>query len=150
MTAFLHRSRRFLVVLAVALGVTVALTVSTPAQAADAGPSASERARNNYGAISVGWWDHAWGASYDYSSKAKAKRAAQKACRKHSNYPGKCSTAVWVRNGCAAVSVRLRADGSVGRYGWAVNRLKKPAIRAAQHKCGAKCVKLTWVCTTRH
>lgn len=148
MTALLNRSRRFLVVLAVALGVTVALAATTPAQAATADPS-SERARTYYGAISVGWWDHAWGASYDYGTKRAAKKAAQRACRKHSNYPGKCGTAVWVRNGCAAVSVRLRADGSVGRYGWAVNRLKAPAIRAAKHKCGRKCVKLTWVCTTR-
>jgi hypothetical protein len=149
MTAFLQRSRRLLVVLAVALGVTVALTTATPAQATGADPSSSERARTNYGAISVGWWDHAWGASYDYGTKSGAKRAAQKACRKHSSYPGKCGTAVWVRNGCAAVAVRVRDDGSVGRYGWAVNRLKAPAIRAAKHKCGRACVKLTWVCTTR-
>jgi len=149
MTALVHRSRRHLVVVALTLGMTAALTLATPARAASPDPSASERARTNYGAISVGWWDHAWGASYDYGSKAKAKKAAQRACKKHSAYPGRCSTAVWVRNGCAAVSVRLRPDGSVGRYGWAVNRLKRPAIRAAQHKCGSQCVKLTWVCTTR-
>jgi len=148
MTAFHLRTRRLLLVLAVSLGVTVALVVSAPAQAA-APDASSERARANYGAISVGWWDHAWGASYDYRSKKAAKQAAQKACRKHSDYPAKCSTAVWVRNGCAAVAVRLRADGSVGRYGWAVNRLKAPAVRAAKQKCGRKCVKLTWVCTTR-
>jgi len=149
MTALLNRSRRALIAIAITLGVTVAMAAATPASAASADPSSSERARNYYGAISVGWWDHAWGTSYNFRTKSAAKRAAQKACRKHSNFPAKCGTAVWVRNGCAAISVRLRADGSVARYGWAVNRLKRPAIRAAKHKCGRKCVKLTWVCTTR-
>ncbi len=149
MTALLHRTRRRLAALAVALGVTVTLVVAPPAAAGAPDPARSERAPANYGAISIGFWDHAWGASYDYASKAKAKRAAQKACKKHSNYPSKCRTAVWVRNGCAAVSVRLRVDGSVARYGWAVNRLKAPAVRAAKQKCGRRCVKLTWVCTTR-
>jgi len=152
MTELLHRSRRLLAALVLALGVTVAMAGATPASAANADPSSSpssERARNYYGAISVGLRDHAWGASYDYRTKYRAKRAAQRACKRHSNYPGRCRSIVWVRNGCAAVSVKLRSDGSVSRYGWAVRRYKRPAIRAAQHKCGSACVKLSWVCTTR-
>ena len=147
MTALIHRSRRLLVVLAVALGVSVALAGATPASAANA--DRSERARNYYGAISVGFADHAWGASYDYRTKRKAQKAAQRACKNHSNFPGQCNSVVWVRNGCAAVSVKLRSNGSVSRYGWAVRRFKGPAINAAQHKCGRSCKKLTWVCTTR-
>jgi hypothetical protein len=150
MTALLHRSRHLMVALAVALGVTVGLATATPASAADGtSVSASERARSYYGAISVGFRDHAWGAAYDYRTRLNAKRAAQRACKNHSNYPGQCHSVVWVRNGCAAVSVKLRSDGSVARYGWAVRRYKGPAIRAAQNKCGRRCVKLTWVCTTR-
>ena len=147
MNALLHRSRRLLVILAVALGVSVALATATPASAANA--DRSERGRNYYGAISVGFQDHAWGASYDYRTKGNAKKAAQRACKNHSNFPGQCHSIVWVRNGCAAVSVKLRSDGSVSRYGWAVRRFKGPAINAAQHKCGRSCKKLTWVCTTR-
>ena len=60
MNALLHRSRRLLVVLAVALGVSLALATATPASAANT--DCSERGRNYYGAISVGFQDHAWGA----------------------------------------------------------------------------------------
>jgi hypothetical protein len=146
MTALLHRSRRLLLLLAVAIGLTLAIGTSTPASAGQ--PDASHRARNYYGAISISV-DAAWGVSYDYGTKAKAIKRAKVECKKHSDYPGKCVNAVWVRNGCAAVSVKYNSEGFVSHYGWAVNRFKGPAIRAAQHKCGNRCQKLTWVCTTR-
>lgn len=149
MTALIHRSRRLLLVLVVALGVSVALAGATPASASATKADRSERAGNYYGAISVGFRDHAWGASYDYRTKRNAQKAAQRACKNHSSFPGQCNSIVWVRNGCAAVSVRLRSDGSVSRYGWAVRRFKGAARNAAQHKCGSSCRKLTWVCTTR-
>ncbi len=146
MTALMHRSRRLLVVLAVTLGVTLAFTTAIPASAGTT--DSSQQRRDYFGAISVSS-DNAWGGSYDYANKRKAIKRAQAECKKRSNLPGTCEAAVWVRNGCAALSVRLNPDGYVTHYGWAVNRFKGPAIKAAQKKCGKKCVKRAWVCTTR-
>ena len=56
---------------------------------------------------------------------------------------------MWVRNGCAALSVKLQLRRFHHPFGWAVNRFKGPAIKAAQKKCGKKCDKRAWVCTTR-
>lgn len=145
MTALMHRSRRLLVVLAVALGVTLAFTTALPASASN---TDSSKRRDYYGAISVSS-DNAWGGSYDYANKRAALKRAQKECKKRSNLPGTCESAVWVRNGCAALSVKLNSEGYVTRYGWAVDRNKGPAIRAAQHKCGNGCKKRAFVCTTR-
>jgi hypothetical protein len=152
MTALLLRSRRLLAALVLSLGVTVAMAGATPASAANVDPSSSpssERARSYFGAISIGLRDAAAGWSYNYRTKYRAKRAAQRACKRRSDYPGRCRSVVWVRNGCAAVSVKVRSNGSVARYGWAVRRYKRPAIRAAQQKCGRRCVKRAWVCTAR-
>lgn len=146
MTALLHRSRRLLVLFTLGLGVTLAFTTAIPASASSA--DSSQQRRNYYGALSISS-DNAWGGSYDYGRKRKAIKRAQRECKERSNYPGTCEAAVWVRNGCAALSVKLNSDGFVTRYGWAVNRFKGPAIKAAQKKCGKKCVKRAWVCTTR-
>lgn len=146
MTALLTRSRRLLLVLVVAVGLSVAIGSSTPASAAQES-DASQRARNYYGAISIAS-NQAWGVSYDYATKKKAIKRARAECLQHAS---KCVTAVWVRNGCAAVSVHLR-QGSVDGYGWAVERTKRQAVKRAQAKCRSsfgKCKKLTWVCTTR-
>lgn len=145
MTALLRSSRRLLVVLAVALGATLALTTALPASASN---TDSERRRDYYGALSISV-DNAWGGSYDYATKRKAIKRAQSECKIRSDRPGTCESAVWVRNGCAALSVKLNRHGFVTRYGWAVDRFKGPAIRAAQQKCGKRCVKRAWVCTTR-
>ena len=145
MPALLNRSRRLLVILALALGVSLAVTT---APSASASSDTSQQRRNYFGALSISS-DNAWGGSYDYVTKRKAIKRAQRECKKRSNYPGTCERAVWVRNGCAALSVKLNSDGFVTRYGWAVNRYKGPAIKAAQKKCGKKCVKRAWVCTTR-
>lgn len=145
MTALLHRSRRLLVVLAVTLGVSLAFTTAIPASAS---VTDSGKRRDYYGALSISV-DNAWGGSYDYATKRAAIRRAQSECKSRSNRPGTCEAAVWVRNGCAALSVKLNRDGYVTRYGWAVDRYKGPAIRKAQQKCGRKCVKRAWVCTTR-
>ena len=145
MSALFNRSRRLLVVLGLALGVSLAVTTALPTSASADSP---EQRRNYYGALSISS-DNAWGGSYDYGTKRKAIKRAQRECKERSNYPGTCETAVWVRNGCAALSVKLNSDGFVTRYGWAVDRYKGPAIKAAQKKCGNKCVKRAWVCTTR-
>ncbi len=152
MTALLHALRHLVVALvAVTLGVTAALVAATPASAATVAgepTSPSERGRAYYGAIALSV-DRAGGIANDKRTKARAKRVAKAKCKRRSNYPGKCVVAVWVRNACGAVSVKLNSDGFVTRYGWAVRRYKRPAIRAAQHKCGRKCQRYAWVCTTR-
>jgi hypothetical protein len=146
MTTLLNRSRRLLILLGVAVGLTLAIGTSTPASAGNV--DNSQRARNYYGSISISV-DAAWGVSYDYATKNKAIKRAKTECKKHSDFPGNCVSAVWVRNGCAAVSVRYNSEHRVTHYGWAVNRFKGPAVSAALHKCGKRCKKLTWVCTTR-
>jgi len=145
MSALFNRSRRLLVILALALGVSLAVTTALPASASS---NSSEQRRNYYGALSISS-DNAWGGSFDYGTKRGAIKRAQRECKDRSNLPGTCEAAVWVRNGCAALSVKLNSDGFVTKYGWAVNRFKGPAIKAAQKKCGKKCVKRAWVCTTR-
>ncbi len=148
MISFLDSSRRLLTVLVLGLGVTVAFATATPASAAVADPVRSER-RNHYGAIALSV-DAAGGIANEKSSKRSATRRAKAVCKRRSNYPGQCEVAVWVRNGCAAVAVKRNANGFVTRYGWAVRAYKGPAIRAAKHKCGSKCKRFAWVCTTRH
>lgn len=152
MTAILHRLRHLVVaLLAVALGVTAALVAATPASAATVSgepTSPSERGRAFYGAIALSV-DGAGGIANDKRTKFRAKRAAKRQCKRRSDYPGQCKVGVWVRNACGAISVKRNADGFITRYGWAVRRYKRPAIRAAQHKCGRKCQRYAWVCTTR-
>lgn len=150
MTSLLHHSRRLAAATVLALGVALALTGATPATA-NADPSsapASERARNYFGAIALSV-DGAGGIANDKRTKRKAKRAAKAKCKRRSNYPGQCEVGVWVRNACGAISVKRNSDGFITRYAWAVRRYKGPAVRAAQHKCGGKCKKYAWVCTTR-
>ncbi len=152
MTALLHRSRRLLFVLTVALGLTMAFAGSTPASAEHSSPS--ERARNHYGAIAFSWGDGAGGIANDVRTKAKAKKQAKAICKRRSSFPAQCAVGVWVRNACGALSVRQNGDGTIEGYGWAVRPYKGPAIRAAHAKCtkrfGKKCKKYAWVCTTRH
>jgi hypothetical protein len=145
MTSLLQGSRRLVALLVLPLGLALAVG---PATSASASPDSSERARNYYGSIALSV-DGGGGLSYDYRTKAKAIKVAKSKCKRKSNYPGRCRTAVWVRNGCAAVSVKRNADGFITRYGWAVRRYKGPAISAAKHKCGSKCKRYAWVCTTR-
>ena len=146
MTALLHRSRRLLVVLAVALGVTLAFTTALPASASN---TDSERRRDYYGALSIVGPTTRGAAPTTTPPRARPSNGPKPSARSAPTCPGTCETAVWVRNGCAALSVKLDRDGFVTRYGWAVDRFKGPAIKAAQKKCGRKCVKRAWVCTTR-
>jgi len=146
MTSLLLRSRRLVVALVVPLGLVLAVGSATPSAAAT--DHAAAKRRNFFGSIALSV-DGAWGLSYDYPTKRKALKRARAECKKHSSFPGRCRSAVWVRNGCAAVSVRYNRNGYVTRYAWAVHRYKGPAVRAAKKKCGKKCKKLTWVCTTR-
>jgi Domain of unknown function (DUF4189) len=149
MTALLQPFRHLLIaVVAVALGMTATLAAAAPASAESGSTSPSERGRNYYGAIALSV-DGAGGIANDKRTKARAKRVAKKQCKRRSNYPGKCEVGVWVRNACGAISVKRNSDGFITRYAWAVRRYKRPAVRAAQRKCGRKCQRYAWVCTTR-
>lgn len=150
MTALLHRSRRLVLLLVVATGLSLAVGTSTPASAGK-GDSADRQKRNYYGAIALSLGDGAGGIANDRSSKAAAKRGAMATCKRRSSSPGQCEVGVWVKNACGAISVK-RSGGGIGGYGWAVRKTKGPAVRAAQHECTkrfGKCRKYGWVCTTR-
>jgi len=148
MTSLIHHSRRLIVTLAIVLGVGVALVPATSASADSDSEAPSPRLRSYYGAIALSV-DGAGGIANDKRTKARAKRVAKAQCKRRSNYPGQCEVGVWVRNACGAISVKRNADGFVTRYAWAVRKYKRPAVRAAQHKCGSSCKRYAWVCTTR-
>jgi hypothetical protein len=148
MTSLLHHSRRLVLGLAIVLGFAVALVPATSASADAGSEPNSPRLRNYYGAIALSV-DGAGGIANDKRTKARAKHVAMAQCKRRSNYPGQCEVGVWVRNACGAISVRLNSDGFITRYAWAVRNYKRPAVRAAQHKCGSSCKRYAWVCTTR-
>jgi Domain of unknown function (DUF4189) len=121
----------------------------TAANAGAAKPSALRcRVPRCYGAIQMAFQDGTVGKAWNYSSRRRAFRAAGNVCRNHTRFP--CHRIVWVRNGCAAVSVRWR-NGSVVRYGWGVAGSKRRAVRAALNRCerdGRQCRKRAWICTS--
>lgn len=113
-----------------------------------AGPTL-ERARRYYGAIALSY-DNTVTGKYDVRTKARAKRAALRKCQRLAAVPDSCRTVVWVRNGCAAVSVRLRDDGTVAKYGWGTGRTKAVAKRRALRAVPGSHDRIrAWLCTTR-
>lgn len=148
---------RVAVVFAMLALVASALTgFSSPAKAAvpdqqvsqPAAMSQQQLPRYYFGAISLAFRGGAVGYSYDYRTKRAALRALYRKCRSASSYPGSCRKIVWVRNGCAALAVRWQGS-NIARYGWGVARTRRAAYRTALNKCGARCVKRVYVCTTR-
>lgn len=107
--------------------------------------------RKNFGAIHINVRDGRAGYSYDKASKKKAKKAARKMCRRNSTHPKGCKLAAWVRNGCAAVAIRVK-KGRIVEAKSAIAFTKKKAVRKARKKVGRKVRKkpLVWVCTTRY
>lgn len=134
--------------LALALAAVVAFAIPSLliAPSATAADAPVERARNYYGAISISV-DGAYGNSWDYNSKRAAFAASQRACKRYSDYPARCQKIVWVRNGCAAVSVKYNRDGFVSRYKWGIGGSRAAAKRAATRNFGGKILATT--CTTR-
>jgi hypothetical protein len=103
-----------------------------------------------YGAIALANRDAAVGGVYNYASKFRALRAAKRQCRIHSNFPRSCRARGWVRNGCVALAIKRRADGSVARWGRGVAYTKRRAYRQALNYCARpRCVKWAHVCTSR-
>lgn len=153
-----NTSRRPVLLAALLTALAAASAPLTPgahASTADAlaggAPTPPEAAAfwDNYGAISLAFTGGAVGWSYDYGTKASAKRAAQRACRARSDYPWSCRKIAWVRNGCLALAVRWDNDGDVSRYGWAVRRNRTAAYRVAKRECGWGCVRRAYTCTSR-
>lgn len=115
-----------------ALAITT-LGMSSPAQAAggsgngsavEAPRAADGRAPINYfGSIAMSP-DQAYGGAYNYRTKAKAKGVAMRGCKRNSNYPGKCRSMGWVRNGCMAVAIKTNSSGWITAWasGYARNR----------------------------
>lgn len=113
-------------------------------------PNTSDGYRKGYyAAISLNMVDGAYGYAYDYSNADAAISASQYKCKAGTSYTSRCRPLVWVRNGCAAVSVRWNSDGTVARWGAAHRTSKNSAISAANSNCGSGCSTRAWVCTTR-
>lgn len=100
-----------------------------------------------FGAIAVAS-DGAAGWSYDYPARAGAIGRAVRECRARSNYPGTCRGIVWVRNGCAAVSLLWR-NGSIANVGWGVAYTRARAVAISRNKAGYGSRLAASVCTTR-
>lgn len=105
--------------------------------------------RKNFGALHVNFRDFQGGYAYDKASKKAAKKASKKMCRKRSTHKGNCKLAAWVRNGCAAVAVRVK-NGKVTKARTAIAFGKKKAIKKAKNKVGKGAQRYSYVCTTRY
>ncbi|WP_183094735.1 DUF4189 domain-containing protein [Nocardioides stalactiti] len=127
---------------ALLLVLPAVLGLTTDAQAS------SERGRNYFAAIAVNANDGTYGYSFDYRTRDGAEDRARRECRIRQTESG-CRGIVWVRNGCAAVSVRRRADGSLSRITWGIGDSREVARRRANDECGARCRILSLVCTAR-
>jgi hypothetical protein len=145
--------RTLILAIAGLLAGTMLAMTPTAGSAATAGdkqatqPTLERRAY--YGAIALAY-DNAAAYSYDFRTKRKAKRVALRKCKRASDYPGTCRTVVWVRNGCAAVAVLRRSNGSVDKYGWGIGRTKIRAKRNALRAIpGGRDRIRVWVCTSR-
>lgn len=153
----------FMTALLLAVGVMSAMPTAASAAPATAAATVDTATSNtatraaarrvNFGAIALnprtGWS----GWSVDKASKKKAKKAAVRHCKKRSrrhNAPPKgCKGIVWVRNGCAAVAVKVKKN-QIKRIGWGTAFQKKPAVKKARKKAGKKSKLHTYACTTRY
>jgi hypothetical protein len=103
---------------------------------------------NCYGAIYLANRDGRVGWAYNYAHKWRAKRAALRSCQSRSHYPRTCHGKGWVRNGCMALSIKRRPDGSVARWGVGFGNTKREAVRRALSNCNRPaCVRRTGFCT---
>ena len=130
----LTRTLRLFSISAVAAIVALGAMVASPTTSSAAPAADSERqVRNLYGSIAISV-DQAWGISYNYRTKRAAKSKAKKECKANSEYPGRCTVTVWVRNGCAATAVKVNQDGFVTRYASDFARTRAKAKRDALKK----------------
>ncbi len=105
--------------------------------------------RGCYGAIQMAV-DAGAGKAKNYSSKARAFRAAGNQCRQATRRS--CHKIVWTKNSCAAVAIRT-SHGRVVRYRASFGQPSRvSAERAAKRKCqrdGRNCRVWISVCTAR-
>lgn len=102
-----------------------------------------------YGAIVINPRTGGSAYSYNYPTRAKAIYAAKKRCRSY-GAGSYCRTAVWVRNGCAAVAWRKR-NGRMVEWAGRVAFNRAPAIRKAKRAVAGPGTEHLWtyVCTSR-
>lgn len=134
---------RAVVVTFVALAALIGSSATTLAPAANA-------ATLKYGALSIGMLDGSGGYAYDYSTRDAAVKNSVWNCKKRANKPEGCKHAVTVKNGCAAIYVRLWSTGKVRYYGWGTAFYRGDAQKRAKQECGSSCRSHSWVCTTRY
>lgn len=137
----------------VVLTLLLAGLLALPASLGLAGSAQAAHARGGdlYGAIAVDRTDGTYGYSFDYATRERAEARALRECQIRSD-TSRCRGIVWVRNGCAAVAARRRADGSLSRIAWGIAPSRQTAKNRADNKCendGRRCRVLTSVCTTR-
>jgi hypothetical protein len=135
------RTRRIFVLMILTAGLFALLTVT--------GPTSAQAGGNRFAAIAVNRNDNTAGWSFNYATRAGAERRALRECRIRQTEPG-CRGIVWVRNGCAAVAVRQRRDGSLSRITWGVGATREIAQRRAKAKCqsdGRSCFIRAWACS---
>jgi hypothetical protein len=130
---------------ATALGGAVAVQAAPADDSSGVGASLSAYGRW-YGAIALAMDDGAAGWSYDYKTKRKALKRAQRECKKFSDFPSSCRKIAWVRNGCLAVAV-LWNGSMVADYGWGIARSKRKAYFNALDDCGPNCKRRAYTCT---
>jgi hypothetical protein len=135
------RARRIFVLMILTAGLFALLTVLEPTRAQAGG--------NRFAAIAVNPHDNTAGWSFNYATRAGAERRALRECRIRTTDDG-CRGIVWVRNGCAAVAVRRRSDGSLSRISWGIAATRARAQRRADNKCesdGRSCFIRAWSCS---
>lgn len=132
---------RILVVTILTAGLFALLTVP--------GPTSAHAGGNRFAAIAVNPNDNTAGWSFNYATRAGAERRALRECRIRTDLAG-CRGIVWVRNGCAAVAVRQRRNGSLSRIAWGIGPTREIAQRRAKAKCqsdGRRCFVRAWACS---
>jgi len=163
---------RSVLALAVAALLGGTLLATAPSASAKAGPSAERatqterlatcnwRAHQCYGAISLNTRTGVVGYANDKRGKDAAIRIAHRSCKTRSEanggYPGQCTRAGWVRNGCLATAIRIN-NGAIVEWGsaYAYNAETKNGHLGAKAKArrkvsGPGTVRIAfWLCTSR-
>lgn len=144
-------------VIAVIAALAMALTAVTPANATGGVTTTDNngavvktdgKARNYFGAVSLNLIDGKIGIANDKRSKGAALKAAVKSCKKKSSNKNGCKRTAWVRNGCGALALKAKANGSY-KQAWGVAFNLAPAKKKAKKKAGKGSKVYAWVCTTR-
>lgn len=108
-----------------------------------------------FGAISFNTRTGVAGVTNEKDGRPKAIRLAQRSCRHKSElgygYPGQCTPAGSVQNGCMAVAFRV-LDDAIVEWQPAFGHTKREAKSAARRSVAGEGDRYVagWLCTTRH